>query len=192
MTTYNNNPYNNYSQPAYAEPEGAELFDGAEVSAADLGDYDKPYTLLPEGDYPFTVVNISSKRYQPGPNSTGKTGPCKQIILTLRVMDPSNGAAVDLTHNLYMWNSRANLGMIAQFYDSVGMHKKGEPIRFDWRPEVLIGKTGKLALNHKIHKDDTNKPADQQRRYNNVSKLYAKEETAGNPVQTGGFVPGKF
>ena len=191
MTTYNNNPYSGYNQPTNsAAPEGNELLEGAVISAADLGDYENPYTLLPEGDYNFTVVNLQTKRFSPGPNS--KIGACKQIVLTLRVTDPNGTAPVDLEHNLYMWGSKSCIGMIAQFYDSIGNHRKGEPLNFDWRPEAIIGKTGKLKITHKVHRDDVNKPVDQQRRYNNISKLYAKEEKAGTPVYTGGYTPGTF
>ena len=160
----------------YNRMEGGELQEGMSLSASDLGDYDKGYTLLPEGDYDFTVVNIESTRYTPGPNSSGKIGPCKQIILTMRVSNPEDGSTVDLTHNLYMWDSCK--GMIAQFYDSVGMHKKGEPLKIDWRKDVIIGKTGKLKLNHRINQNDKDKPADQQRKYNNIQRLYAKEVSA--------------
>ena len=66
---------NSYSQPAYAPAQNTapadsgELLDGAVISAEQLGDYDNSYVLLPEGDYKFTVVDISSSRYQPGPKA---------------------------------------------------------------------------------------------------------------------------
>ena len=189
--------YNNsYSQPAYNQPlpEGGELMEGSTIGAADLGDYDKGYTLLPEGDYVFTVVAIATKRYQPGPNSSGKIGPCKQIVLTLRVQDPATGENVDMDHNLFMWNSKSCIGMIAQFYDAIGNHRKGEPISFDWRQEVIIGKSGTMHVSHRIHRDDVNKPVNQQRRYNNIARLYPKENAVSSaPVQAaGGYVPGSF
>lgn len=168
---------NNYN--AYVQDEGGELQDGYTISADQLGDYDRSYTLLPEGDYEFTVVNLEVARYQPGPESTGKTGACKQIILTLRVNNPEDGSSVDLRHNLYMWNSKACVGMIAQFYDSIGTHKKGAPLRFDWRKEVIIGKTGKLQLNHRADRKDPSKV------YNNIKKLYSKEETASDNNSAG-------
>lgn len=194
MTMYNN-PYSNqgyYPQSGSTMTEGGELSETEVISAETLGNYDEGYTLLPEGDYAFTVVDLKTTRFQPGPNSSGKIGACKQITLVLQVVDPTSGKNVDLNHNLYMWNSAACTGMIAQFYDAIGNHKKGEPLRFDWRPEVIIGKTGKLKLSHRIHRDDTNKPADQQRKYNNISRLYPLDPAAASAPRGSVYQPGRF
>lgn len=178
------------SQPAYpaqntAPVEGGELLDGATIGADQLGDYDRTYTLLPEGDYSFTVVDLKQDRYQPGQKS--KIGPCKRVTITLRVQDPNTGDSVDLYHKLYMWNSKNCIGMIAQFQDSIGIHKKGEPVRCDWRHEILVGKTGTLALNHKPNQDDPTKI------YNNIKKLYPQEQPAQNPEPAqGGWTPGRW
>lgn len=178
---------NSYSQPAYAPAQNTapadsgELLDGAVISAEQLGDYDSSYVLLPEGDYKFTVVDISSSRYQPGPKA--KIGPCKKVTVTLRVQDPNTGANVDLYHNLFMSNK--TLGMIAQFFDSIGAHKKGEPLSLNWNG--LIGKTGTLALNHRANQDDPTKV------YNNIKKLYPQEQPAQNPAPAqGGWTPGRW
>lgn len=194
MTMYNN-AFNNqgyFPQSGLAQPEGGELSETTVISAEALGDYDEGYTLLPEGDYPFTVVDLKMTRFQPGPNSSGKIGACKQIVLVLQVMDPVSGKKVELNHNLYMWKSIACAGMIAQFYDAIGNHKKGEPLRFDWRPEVIIGKTGTLRLTHRVHRDDANKPVDQQRKYNNISRLYPLDQAPIQTPQSSGYQPGRF
>lgn len=188
MTQYQNS----YApQPAYNAPvqnntqEGGEIQDGAVIDAATAGDYDRTYTLLPEGDYNFTVVDMKTDRYQPGPQS--KIGACKRIVITLRVTDPNTGEQTDLYHNLYMWNSKNCIGMIAQFQDSIGIHKKGEPIRYDWRQDVVVGKTGRLALNHRANNSDSSKV------YNNIKKLYPKDDVPYNTVPTqNGWVPGKL
>lgn len=188
MNDYNTNYQQGYgyNQNQANQPMGNELTEGMQLSAMDLGDYDQGYILCSPGKYDFTVVNIETSRYQPGANS--KIGPCKQITLTLRVIDKVTSKNVDLRHNLYMYNSPGCVGMIAQFYDSVGLHKKGEAIVFDWRPEVIIGKTGKLEL--------TNKPSrDGQSQYNNIKKMLPLEvmPTIGNPTpNAGNWSNGRF
>ena len=178
------------SQPAYPAQtptafEGGELLDGAVISAEQLGDYDSTYTLLPEGDYPFTVVDIKRERHQPKDPAKAKIGPCTKVTLSLRVQDPMTGKDVDIYHTLYMANK--TLGMIAQFFDSIGLHKKGDPLVLDWRPEVLIGKTGMLQLNHRANQNDSSKV------YNNIKKLYPKEQPAQAPQTTArGWVPGSY
>ena len=158
--------------------EGGELFDGQTIGAEQLGDYQGEFILLPEGDYEFTVVKLEESRYKPNPSS--KIGPCKQVTITLRVIDPQSGRNVDLKHNLYMWTT--TVGMIAQYQDSIGIHKKGTPLTFDWRPDVHIGKTGKLAIKHRTYKDRSGN----DRVTNNISRLYPKEEqtTAYQQPQT--------
>ena len=190
MTQYQNS----YApQPAYNAPvqnntqEGREIQDGEVFSAEQLGDYDRTYTLLPEGDYDFTVVDLKTDRYQPGPQSKIPY-PCKRIKLTLRVVDPETGEQIDLFHNLYMCEIKSCLGMMAQFLDSIENHKKGDKnIAFDWRPQVIIGKTGRLALNHRANNSDPSKV------YNNIKKLYPKDDVPYNTVPAqNGWVPGKL
>ena len=194
MTHFNHNYQQQYTQCGYDQtanqPLGGELTDGMTVSASDLGDYDKGYVLLPEGQYPFTVVNLEESRYQP--SATSKIGPCKQITLTLRVKDPTDNGDVDLKHNLYMFNNQGCLGMIASFYDAVGMHRKGEPITFDWRQNVIVGKTGILELSHRKGKDGNSM-------YNNIKKLLPfsgqvqQQPTIGNPTpNAGNWSNGRF
>lgn len=159
---------NEYNAPA----AGGELFEGQTIGADQLGDYDKggEFILLPEGDYEFTVTQIERGRYNPKPGS--KIGPCVQVTVTLRVTDPQTGKPVDLKHNLYMWGT--TVGMIAQYYDSIGIHKKGTPLSLDWRPDVHIGKTGKLKLAHRSYKSNDG----QDRIANDIKRLYPKENTA--------------
>ena len=160
---------NEYNAPA----TGGELFEGQTIGVDQLGDYDKgggEFILLPEGDHYFTVTQIERSRYTPKPSS--KIGSCIQVTVTLRVTDPQIGKPVDLKHNLYMWSS--TLGMIAQYYDAIGIHKKGMPLTFDWRPETHIGKTGKLKIAHRSYKASNG----EDRVTNDIKKLYPKEDTA--------------
>lgn len=161
-----------------------ELSDGAVIGADQLGDYTTgTFVLLPEGDYDFTVVNLSTSRYNPKQGS--KIGACKSVTITMRVADPVSGTDVDLKHNLYMWNSQACVGMIAQYQDSIGIHKMGEPLSFDWRPEVHIGKKGRLKIGHRTYKGRDG--SDYQS--NDIKKLYPKEVTSAHPS---GWQSGRF
>ena len=156
-----------------------EILDSAVIGADQLGDYQSSgseFILLQPGDYDFTVVNLEQSRYTPGPNS--KIGSCKQVTVTLRVIDPASGKNVDLRHNLYMWSS--TLGLIAQYYDSIGIHKHGDPLQFDWRMDLHIGKTGRLKLDNKLYK---NRKTGQELPTNNIVKLYPKEASTQQPTQ---------
>lgn len=144
-----------------------EIRDDAVIGAEQLGDYQNGFTLLQPGDYDFTVVNLEQSRYTPGPNS--KIGACKQVTITLRVFS-QDGKQVDLKHNLFMWGT--TVGMIAQYQDSIGIHKSGEPMHFDWRPDLHIGKTGRLKLDNKPY---VNRKTGQELPTNNIVKLYPKE-----------------
>lgn len=163
-----------YNNNNYAMGSG-ELTDSAVISAADLGEYDKGgYVLLPEGDYDFTIVALNETRHQ---DRGGKVGSCKQVNPVFRVTNPEDGSPVDIDNfNLYMWNSKGCIGMIAQYYDSIGLHKKGDPIHFDWAKDHHIGKTGKLQIKHeKYTKKDGSDGTSMK-----IAKLYPKEEAAGS------------
>lgn len=166
---------------------GGELSDGAVIGAEQLGDYSSNFVLLAPGDYDFTVVNLETSRHTPT-NPDAKVGSCKKLTVTMRVQDPESGSAVDLKHNLFMWNSSSCLGMIAQYQDSIGIHKKGDPLVFDWKQETHIGKTGKLKLNHREY---TGRDG-QKYMSNNIQKLYPKENVPAQPAASGGWTPGKF
>lgn len=167
MPYYNNNNVNTSQQP-----EGEELTDSAVFSADQLGDYDRGgFVLLPVGDYDFTIIDLKESRHQARPG--GKVGSCKQVNPVFRVTNPEDGSPVDLdNYNLFMWNSKGCIGMIAQYYDSIGIHKKGDPIRFDWIKEHHIGKTGRLEIKHETYKgrDGSDKVSAK------IARLYPKEE----------------
>ena len=156
--------------------EGGELQDNTVISVEALSDYDSNYVLLPAGDYDFTVVNLKESRHQ---DRGGKVGNCKQINPVFRVINPETGQPVDLeNYNLYMWNSKGCISMIAQYFDSIGLHKKGEQLVFDWRKERHIGQTGRFAIRHESYKNKDG----QDRTSAKISKFYPKEEAAPAPA----------
>ena len=58
---------------------------------------DRPFVILPEGNYPFRVISIEKARHTPGPQ--GKLPPCNKAVLTVRLTAP-DGATADVKHHL--------------------------------------------------------------------------------------------
>lgn len=152
--------------------EGGELFDNQVISVEDLGDYNTDFTPLPVGDYDFTIVDLVISRHQ---NRGGKVGDCKQINPVFRVLNPETQRTVDIkNYNLFMWNSQGCKNMIAQYYDSIGLHKSGQPLSINWEKSAHVGKTGKLKISHETF---TNKNGE-EKVTTKISKLYSLEEVA--------------
>lgn len=164
---------------SYSQNIAGELLEEQVISAEELGSYDNP--LIPPGEYDFTVVNIAKDRYQPNPNGSSKIGACWRYTVTFRITNPEDGHPIDLKNNYYMWSTTQ--GMIAQYYDSIGLHRKGEPLRFNWNPDAHIGRTGRLVINHK---DGSN-----GNKFNNIQRLLPADQ-AGQSYQQQGYQQQSF
>ena len=76
-------------------------YQNQEIGWDDTISQDNEYTLLPEGDYQFTVTKFERARH----NGSDKLPPCNKAILTLELSDGVNTGTV--THNLFL-ESRCN------------------------------------------------------------------------------------
>lgn len=130
------------------------------------------FELLPEGEYPFLVESMERGRF-PG---SEKMSACPSANLTLVIKSPETGNDVKVFDTLYL-HQKAEW-RLSQFFISIGMKKKGEPLRMNWN--MVPGATGtlKLTVNHYTKKDGS------QAENNRVSAYLPKE------IKT--FVPGKF
>ncbi|GAF41150.1 hypothetical protein FC83_GL000936 [Agrilactobacillus composti DSM 18527 = JCM 14202] len=106
-----------------------------ELGWDDTIENDGGFTLIPEGDYPFTVTSMERGRYTPGPNS--KLPACNMAKLDLTVQTPAGEKAV-IKHNLYLHTQTE--GLLSQFFIGIGQKKKGEPLRMNWTK--VAGATG--------------------------------------------------
>lgn len=96
-------------------------------------DWDSPipytesgFTLLPDGDYPFTVTAFERGQH----NGSAKLPPCPKAILTLEV-DGGDAGRATVTHNLFLHGRCA--GLITEFLVSVGLMQPGEDLaRIPW------------------------------------------------------------
>lgn len=95
---------------------------------------DSEFTLLPEGDYIFTVQGYERARHTPGAN--GKLPACNKAIVSVEI-NTLEGKSV-LKTNLFLHSSTE--GLLSAFFGSIGLKKKGEPLRMNWN--AIAGKTG--------------------------------------------------
>lgn len=152
-------------------------------------EHDSEYTLLPEGDYKFTVTKFERARH-PG---SDKLPPCNKAILTIEITDGAQKTSV--RHNLFL-HSRTE-GMICAFFSAIGQRKHGERIVPKW--DQVVGATGSCRV---VQRKNYNNDG----MHNEISRFYEKDDSkAGPPAQqpqqpqqqnmfgqTSGYTPGSF
>jgi len=161
------------------------------------------FTLLPEGDYEFTVGKFERARFQ----GSSKMPACNRAKLELTVHSPEHGDVM-VFHNLFLHTKTE--GLLSNFFSGIGQKKKGEKLRMNWN--AVTGSKGKLKLEiNKFTGRDGN-----ERTNNQVKKFYSYEEAFPQgqtqqqppqqmqnqtpfptgqtqpPAQQGGFTPGQF
>ena len=129
------------------------------------------FTLLPEGDYTFKVVNFERAWY----DGSDKIPPCNKAIITIKIEAPEGTA--ELKENLFLTTKTE--GLLSAFFSSIGQKKKGEPLRMNWNK--VIGSTGKVKVGTRTYNEST---------YNQVKRWLSPEDN--KPAATGGFKPGAF
>ena len=128
------------------------------------------FTLLPEGDYDFKVINFERAWY----DGSDKIPPCNKAIITIKIEAPEGTA--ELKENLFLTTKTE--GLLSAFFASIGQKKKGEPLRMNWNK--VIGATGKANIGTRTYNDST---------YNQVKRWLSPEE---QKPSAGGFKPGAF
>lgn len=154
MDYQNQNPYNSYDQQA--QNNGSFGWD-------DVIKEESSFVLLPEGNYRFSIKKFEKARYDGG----DKIPACPKAVVTFEVYTP-DGKSVELSENFLLHQKME--WKLSEFFASVGLKKKGEPVRMLWSPE-LIGKQGVCKLivhNYKKNGED--------RQTNRIDKLYPSYE----------------
>ena len=155
-----------------------------EIGWEDSISKDSEFTILPEGDYSFTVTKFERARH----NGSEKLPPCNKVILTLELTDGMNTGTV--THNLFM--HRKCEGMLCAFFTAIGQRKHGETLKPKW--DQVVGSTGtcKIGIRKWTGRDGN------QMESNEIRKFYEKDTApAAAPQQQSfapqsGYTPGKF
>lgn len=147
---YNQNPY---QQNAAPQNDGVYDWDSTIQQ-------ESSFVLLPAGDYRFTIEKFERARY----NGGDKIPPCPKAIVTFRVHAP-DGTSTLITEN-YLLHQKLE-GKLSEFFASIGLKKKGEPMRMLWTPE-LMGKSGVC----KVYVDNYKGNDGQDKQSNKIKMLY--------------------
>ena len=133
------------------------------------------FSLLPEGDYPFTVQKVERQRYSPKPNS--KIPACNMAVVTFLV------GSETLTEN-FMLHSKMEWKLSA-LYAAIGMKQKGEKVRMNW--PGIIGRTGFCHIIIEKYKKNDGSEGES----NKFSKFYTPwdENYAALQAKLGGSAP---
>lgn len=158
-------------------------YQNQEIGWDDSIENDNEFTLLPEGDYQFTVTKFERARH----NGSEKLPPCNKAVLTLEVTDGVNRAQI--VHNLFL--HRKCEGMLCAFFTAIGQRRHGEQLVPRWNQVIGSGGTCKVGVRTWTGNDG------QPRQSNEIRKFYEPGQPASAPVQQQpaqqqSFTPGRF
>lgn len=139
-------------------------FNEREIGWDDLIEKESEYTLLPEGDYDFTVKSLKRSRH----NGSAKLPACNKAELEIEVVD-GNGNKGLIYHNLFLHTKTE--GMLSAFFIAIGQKKHGEPLRPNWN--AITGAKGRCKV---IINEWTNDKGE-TRSNNQIQKFYEPSET---------------
>lgn len=119
------------------------------------------FTLLPDGDYDFTVSKITRGRYE----GSDKMPACNSVTVELTVWGAQDKAVISERFFLvrkFEWK-------LSQFFLSIGVKKRGEPLNMRWNIEGCRGKC-------KVYIDKYKKQDGSDGQINKIKKYYAYDE----------------
>ena len=133
------------------------------------------FVLLQEGDYDFEVESYERARH----GGSEKLPPCNKAVLKLRI--ESEAGTAYLTHNLFLHSKTE--GILSSFFSSIGLKKKGEPLRMNWN--LVPGSKGRCKVKVRNWKGNDG----EERQSNEIVRFYPKEDTAntGSGYRAGDF-----
>ena len=131
---------------------------GDVISANEIPEYD--YIILEPGEYDCVIDAIERGQYAGG----DKMGPCPTVKVFMHV-DTPNGKAF-MNNQLFL--SKKTLGLLAQFFESVGMKEKGQDINLNWFDNVA-GRTARIKTSVREYNG---------KQYNQVDRFIATKKNA--------------
>lgn len=152
------------------------------MSWDDIIENDNEFTVLPEGDYDFTVTDLERKRFE----GSAKMSACPKAEVSIKIYDRNNqsvGSTI-IKENLLL--NRKMEWKLCQFFTAIGLRKHGEPLKMNWNN--VKGRTGRCKVI--INKYTNDKGEDREN--NRIDKFYEPTETPTTQPTQRTFIPGKF
>lgn len=128
------------------------------------------FTIIPEGDYDFTVTGFERGRY----DGSDKLPPCNMAIVTLAVTLP-DGSNANLRHRLFL-HTRCE-GLLSAFFTGIGLKRRGEPLRMNWN--AVPGAHGRCKITVRSWKGKNG----EDMQSNDIKKFYDPFENSSAPAQ---------
>lgn len=124
--------------------EGRELEFGCEISQ------ESQFIDIPDGTYDFKVERIERGRH----NGSPKIPACNKMIVHLVIFLPS-GDEGRIQEQFILWSTLE--WKLSQFFISIGLKKKGEPLpACNWITES-VGRKGRCKIKHQADPNDPSK-----------------------------------
>lgn len=128
------------------------------------------FTIIPEGDYDFTVTGFERGRH----DGSEKLPPCNMAIVSLAVALP-DGSTMTLKHRLFL-HSRCE-GLLSAFFTGIGLKRKGEPLRMNWN--AVPGAHGRCKITVRSWKGKNG----EDMQSNDIKKFYDTYDSAPQAQQ---------
>lgn len=124
--------------------EGRELDFGCEIIQ------ESQFVEIPDGEYEFRVESIERGRH----NGSDKIPPCNKMIVHLQIILP-DGKEGHIQEQFILWSTME--WKLSQFFISIGMKKKGEPMpACNWISECA-GRKGRCRIKKQKDRNDPDK-----------------------------------
>ncbi|HLR88461.1 MAG TPA: hypothetical protein VK042_01900 [Atopostipes sp.] len=179
----------------------------------EIQDSGPDFTLLPAGDYNFTVEKFERARH----NGSANLPACPMALLTLKI-DGGDHGDTTVVNRLFLHSKTE--GFLSAFFESIGQKQEGERVRMNW--QAVFGAKGrcKLEVNRYKSKDGEDRENNQVKTFlpykeyqNHIggnqpsgnTGQFQQQQTQQAPFPTGqpqqeqqpnrqqgGFTPGQF
>ena len=97
------------------------------------------FTVLPVGEYPFTVVDFERERFTP--KDGGKLPACNMAIVHIKLDGGDLGTAT-IKDRLYLHSMTE--GLLCAFFTGIGQRSHGEKVAMNW--DRVNGSTGRAKV----------------------------------------------